>query len=758
MQRSRRRVLAGGLAALLLAVGTAQATHTSPDTLGHTTVDQRVDGGDPSTGYQQLGLVPGEDYVVRDPLGVAQQGRESRRESLAYVSQMTDFQLADEESPARVEFVDQGPSSAWRPWEALQGFMVDASVRQLNAFAQDSPFPGSDAAMDFSLVTGDQADSNQRNETVWVRDLLEGNGPLSLNAGLSDRDDYANPAALGASCPLFVAQEGGPRQAAAEGARYTGVQDYDDYPGGIGNTYFYDPDEVVGDWAEAGWPTYTGLMDRAQQLSFMPEGLDMPFYVTNGNHDVLVQGNEDANQAFEDIALGCFKALGTTATPPSAGPDPDPNTLFSPTAGGMLIPPDPQRQFVDHPQIKQIYGATDPNDDDHGFAYVDPAENTASNGAASYYAWDPLQAPGFRFISIDTNSEGGQTAEGVACGSSNGNIDDPQFQWLEDELDAAQEAEKLIVIFGHHPVRSMCSEVADEQASPCTTQDEHGHDVNPGCDLDPRLSTPIHLGEDPVPGDPRVSFVELLDNYPNVLAYVPGHTHEHRIIPFTRSDGDSLWWELNTSAVGDNPTQSRLIEMFDNGDGTLSIFTNVLDHASDATAPGPGSAAAFDQNELASIGRTFAYNDPQGGAGHGEGAPQDRNAELLLDDPRPPPDLSIEKSDSPDPAAIGKTLTYTLEVDNHGPAGAAGVTVADSLPSRVRFGSASATQGTCAHSNGVVTCQLGALAAGSSATVTIKVIPRNVGTLINSATVQGTQEDPNPANNTDTESTTVRSR
>ena len=52
-------------------------------------------------------------------------------------------------------------------------------------------------------------------------------------------------------------------------------------------------------------------MDRAQ-LPFTPAGLDVPSYVTNGNHDGLVQGNQVGNAAFEDIATGCFKALGST--------------------------------------------------------------------------------------------------------------------------------------------------------------------------------------------------------------------------------------------------------------------------------------------------------------------------------------------------------------------------------------------------------------------------------------------------------------
>jgi hypothetical protein len=41
-------------------------------------------------------------------------------------------------------------------------------------------------------------------------------------------------------------------------------------------------------------------------------------------------------------------------------------------------------------------------------------------------------------------------------------------------------------------------------------------------------------------------------------------------------------------------------------------------------------------NDLASIGRTLSVNDFQSGAPIGEGGPQDRNVELLLDDPRVP--------------------------------------------------------------------------------------------------------------------------
>ena len=80
----------------------------------------------------------------------------------------------------------------------------------------------------------------------------------------------------------------------------------------------------------------------------------------------------------------------------------------------------------------------------------------------------------------------------------------------------------------------------------------------------------------------------------------------------------------------------------DNRDGTLSIFGTILDHASAATAPGSGtSAASMSLSDLASIGRTLSYNDPQVGATKctpacGEGIADDRNVKLLIRDPRLP--------------------------------------------------------------------------------------------------------------------------
>jgi hypothetical protein len=107
------------------------------------------------------------------------------------------------------------------------------------------------------------------------------------------------------------------------------------------------------------------------------------------------------------------------------------------------------------------------------------------------------------------------------------------------------------------------------------------------------------------------------------------------VLPFARTDGTGGFWHIKTAAEADWPPQSRLLEIMDNHDGTLSIFNTVLDHSAPTATPTPGTnAAGLSVNQMASLNREFAYNDPQKGGGTGEGSAQDRNVELLVRDPR----------------------------------------------------------------------------------------------------------------------------
>ena len=614
-------VLIAAVAAV--AVCATAAVAAVSDTEGKTTLEQRVVPAT-SGAFDFLKLGAGEPYTVRQDLATAGSERATKRTSLVYFGQLSDFQLADEESPARVEVIDPLSTplnlpfgAAWRPWEALEPQIDEAMIRQVNKFSAASPVAdgsGAHRAMDFTIDTGDSADSQQLNETLWVRTLLEG-GSLNPNSGVS-KATYSHPL-----CPnLFV-------PGAAEAARYTGVQDYDDY---IEGTFpeFYDPDVPKG--VHAAWPKYPGLMDRAQQ-AFTASGLKVPSYVAFGNHDALVQGNAAANAAFEQVATGCLKPIGPVSNPENASallasllnPANLLASFLTSPQNTILVPGDPNRRFVSKKQYKDIFKAGSQKDG-HGFGLIEAAQESASKGAAGYYAWSP--APGMRFIALDTVAEAGTIVTPSGNSTSDGNIDDPQFKWLRGQLQAATAAEQLVVLFSHHAPESLVADVPDELAPPCTVNDSHGHDVNPGCDLDPRLSFPIHLESD---------MVNLLHEFPNAIAWVAGHSHDNVVNAFPNPSGPGGFWSIRVAAEADWPQQSRLLEVFDNHDGTLSIFGTILDHVGQAAAPAPGTpASSMDFNDLASAGRTMSFNDLQSGAPIGEGLPKDRNVELLIDDPR----------------------------------------------------------------------------------------------------------------------------
>ena len=616
----RRLILAAAVLSLL-----ALAPASSADPTGRSTLRETVAPG-PGTGFVPLAKGNGESYVVRrGGSAKAKRKRAARRRSLAFFAQLTDPQIADEMSPARVDFVDPAGGavkSSHRPQEALGLQTFDAVVRNVNANRRSTRKGrnGRRAKLGFAITTGDLADNQQFNETKWFRTVLDG-GTVDPFSG---RAVDANNPCSGAS-PDEIAR----LNADVAARRYTGVQDYDDWRGAPADRYagFWDPDEAPPTTgAYAAFPSYPGLMDRAQ-APFDAQGLRVPWLISRGNHDGLVQGNAPAStDLFRAIATGCLKVFPSAQIDPAAfvGIDEsalfqkfnDPSFIASLLAGGRRVPPDTDRRIVSKAQYRALMA--EGSRTAHGFARTPRSELTASNGTASYYATTPKKR--MRFISLDTVAEGG---------GQSGNLDDPQYRWLKRELRKARKRKQLVVVFGHHTIATMTNDTPDETAGACQPADE------PGCDTDPRNSVPLHLG---ATGSATVG--SLLAGNRNVIAYVAGHTHVNAI-EFVEGTGGHGFWEINTASHIDWPQQSRLIEVMDNRDGTLSIFGTMLDSAAAQAAPAPANAIALSLKELVSLSRTLSYNDPQreGAEGSGDstekaGGREDRNVELLVRDPR----------------------------------------------------------------------------------------------------------------------------
>jgi uncharacterized repeat protein (TIGR01451 family) len=126
----------------------------------------------------------------------------------------------------------------------------------------------------------------------------------------------------------------------------------------------------------------------------------------------------------------------------------------------------------------------------------------------------------------------------------------------------------------------------------------------------------------------------------------------------------------------------------------------------------------------------------------------------------PTADLSITKTDSPDPVTTGDDLTYTVTVTNNGPDPATSVVVTDNLPAETTFVSCSSTGGgVCGGSGNNRTVTFPLLPSGQSQTITfVANVNCSVadGTVIsNTATVSSSTPDPNTNNDSSTANTTA---
>ncbi|WP_406727534.1 TIGR03767 family metallophosphoesterase [Streptomyces sp. GD-15H] len=363
---------------------------------------------------------------------------------------------------------------------------------------------------------------------------------------------------------------------------YEGVQN-------SGLRQYWQPDTAVRDAdKQLGFPHLDGFLAAAVREVDSP-GLHVPWYSTVGNHDTM--------------PLGCYASHG------------DPY-LTELAVGGRKLMEIPAAEAKKLQQT--IRKATDPRGVQYGEflksharamravtpdearAPFTPAEYLKAHLDPAYRGFGPVghgytaanldegtQYYSFRVsddvlgISLDTTDPGGHYT---------GSLGTAQLRWLERTLRNGKDSRAII--FSHHTSESMTNTHRDP-ARP----DERRHD---GKEL-----------------------VALLGRHRNVVAWVNGHIHRNAITPHTGSAGS--FWEISTASHVDFPHLARVIELVDNEDGTLSLFTTLVESA----APSRTDYDDLTQTGLAALYRELSYNAPGARTDLG-GTPQDRNTELLL--------------------------------------------------------------------------------------------------------------------------------
>ncbi|MEU6277959.1 TIGR03767 family metallophosphoesterase [Streptomyces populi] len=353
---------------------------------------------------------------------------------------------------------------------------------------------------------------------------------------------------------------------------------------------YWQPDAALRDAdKQIGFPRIQGFLDAAIRELRSP-GLNLPWYSTVGNHDALPLGcyGSHGDSYLTGFAVGGKKLMSLSAaecvaiakslktgTSPKGADMRD--LLRAHTRQMRSVTPDEKRApFTPTEYIKAHLDPahTGPGPIGHGYSTANLAAGT------QYYT--------FRIsedvigISLDTTDPGGHYE---------GSIGTTQLRWLEKTL--RENRDSYAVVFSHHTSKSMHNTHAD----------------------------PAHPAERRHGGD---ELVALLAGYSNVLAWVNGHTHKNEIVPHA-APGNRSFWEISTASHIDFPQLARIIELVDNKDGTLSLFTTLVE----SSAPHVTDFSDLTQTGLAALYREISFNTP-GARTNLAGTSRDRNTELIL--------------------------------------------------------------------------------------------------------------------------------
>ncbi|MET9898379.1 TIGR03767 family metallophosphoesterase, partial [Streptomyces sp. NPDC006446] len=353
---------------------------------------------------------------------------------------------------------------------------------------------------------------------------------------------------------------------------------------------YWQPDAALRDAdKQRGFPRIQGFLEAAIRELRSP-GLSLPWYSTVGNHDALPMGcyATRGDSYLTEFAVGGKKLMSVGSAECAAlakslkkGTSPKGkevhDLLRAHTRQMRSVTPDEKRApFTPAEYVKAHLDPayTGPGPIGHGYSSANLAAGT------QYYTF--RIAEDVIGVSLDTTDPGGHYE---------GSIGTAQLRWLERTL--RENKDRYVVVFSHHTSKTMRNTYADP-ARPA--EKRHGGD----------------------------EVVALLAGSGNTLAWVNGHSHKNQITPHA-APGNRSFWEISTASHVDFPQLARVIELVDNKDGTLSLFTTLVESA----APHATDFSDLTQTGLAALYREISFNTP-GARTDLSGTSRDRNTELIL--------------------------------------------------------------------------------------------------------------------------------
>ena len=323
--------------------------------------------------------------------------------------------------------------------------------------------------------------------------------------------------------------------------------------------------------------------------------LEVPYYAAFGNHDGYIRGTLANEPGLQEASIAFGRHYMRE-----------------------------QHEFID--EFFETGAAPGPVG--HGFNRVDAARmNDADGRNDGYYAFDAGKKSRFRMIVMNTIIDG--TDERVPepmreaknpFALDSGWIDAAQFEWIKGQLADAAARGQLVLLFSHHPDLTFAEFGSFSQGAPLGIS---------AATLDAELAS-----------------------HPNVIAWVAGHTHRHRIRAFKVADGTGSngvvtapvackgpgpcagFWQIETASLVDFPQEARLLEFYQQGE-TGVIRSAVLQHDFERSKrlAEKDDRCQFYLTDPAMVEQAITDADistlcKQGGTRDGE--PKDRNVELIF--------------------------------------------------------------------------------------------------------------------------------
>lgn len=310
---------------------------------------------------------------------------------------------------------------------------------------------------------------------------------------------------------------------------------------------------------------------------FQAAGLDpsIPWYQVLGNHDhfwsgvmtpddyikqtlvggtVLNVGNIIVNNDLgsRGFYMGVVDGSTPCGTVVKAGP-----------VAGFAAPPtvaaNPERRALSRRDWIGEFFTTGTGPAGHGFSAA-----AIDTPLAACYTFAPRPDLPLTVIVLD-NTEGENCAQGSGA---SGALDPERYAWLVRQLDQGQAEGRLMILAAHVPIG--VGTVYWDAAS------------NPG----------------------QAEVLAKLHTYPNLLMVVAGHRHYNTVTALPSPDPvnhpELGLWMVETASLRDFAQQFRTFDLLDNGDGTVSIVTTVVDPEA-----APGSPAAVSRSYAIAASEIF---------------------------------------------------------------------------------------------------------------------------------------------------------